>query len=191
LWAVAASDAATGWIGRSWPAVFKKGDPTLQSVEWTPLASQLPQLEFAGASQPFVVAMKWNEAGRLRPLFADHIPIRVFTDDPRGFGDARGVGVLTGRDALIFVESKDLGLGLSRVRGCFARVTPQSVAIFGRSAAPEIELHVFRGQDLLPACSELGGRSARALSQWRRLGARATPRPATSQVDSYSENVAH
>jgi hypothetical protein len=169
LWAAAASDAATGWVGRAWPGIFKNGDPTLQSVEWTPLAHQLPQPEFAGLSRPFVVALKWNEAGRLRPLFADRIPVRVFSDDPRGFGDTAGVGALTGRDALIFLKPKDLGAGVQRISGCFARVTPLSVATFGRSAAPEIELHVFRGQGLRPACSEVGRRSPAALDQWRRL----------------------
>jgi hypothetical protein len=172
LWSVAASDAATGWVGRSWPAVFKHGDPTLQSVEWTPLAGQPPQTGFAGPSQPFVVAMKWNEAGRLRPLFPERIPVRVFSDDPRGFGDLRGGDQLTGRDALIFVRPEDLGRGLARVSGCFAHVTPLSVVTFGRGMTPEIELHVFHGADLLPACSALGGRSALALDQWRSLKAR-------------------
>jgi hypothetical protein len=96
----------------------------------------------------------------------------VFSDDPRGFGDTRGVGPLVGRDALIFVKPDDLR-GLRRISSCFARVTPLSVATFGRGAAPEIVVHVFRGQGLLPACSELGGRSAAALSQWRGLKPRA------------------
>jgi hypothetical protein len=169
LWAVVTSDAATGWAGRAWPGVFKDGDPTLESVEWTPLAHQLPQPELAGLSRPFVVTLKWNEAGRLRPLFADRIPIRVFSEDPRGFGDARGVGALTGRDALIFLKPKNLGAGLQRISGCFARVTPLSIATVGRGAAPEIALHVYRGHDLRPACSDLGSRSPAALNQWRSL----------------------
>jgi 4-amino-4-deoxy-L-arabinose transferase-like glycosyltransferase len=169
LWALVASDADSGWIGRAWPAVFSKGDPTLQSVEWAPLAGQSTPQDLAGLSRPFVVAMKWNEAGRLRPLFADRIPVRVFSDDPRGFGDTRGVGRLTGRDALIFVRPEDLGLGLQRISGCFASVTPLSVATFGRGGAPEIQLHVFRGEYLLPACSDLGRRSTAAMTQWRRL----------------------
>jgi hypothetical protein len=173
LWAAVASDSATGWVGRAWPATFKNGDPTLESVEWTPLVHQLPQPTFAGLSRPFVVVLKWSEAGRLRPLFPDQIPVRVFSDDPRGFGDTRGVGALTGRDALIFLKSKDLSDGFQAVSGCFAHVTPWSVATFGRGAAPEIELHVFRGLGLLPACSHLGERSSAALEQWRRLKARA------------------
>jgi len=169
LWAIVASDAATGWVGRAWPRIFKNGDPTLESVEWTPLARQLPQTELASLSRPFVVTLTWTEAGRLRPLFADRIPVRVFSADPRGFGDTRGVGALTGRDALIFLRPKDLSDDLQRIGGCFARVTPLSVATFGRSTAPEIELHVLRGQDLRPTCSDLGSRSPAALNQWRRL----------------------
>ena len=172
LWTVLASDAATGWVGRAWPATFTKGDPTLESVEWTPLARRVSHLAVLRQPRAFVVAMKWNEAGRIAPAVGEHTPVVVFSDDPRGLGYARGVGPLAGRDALIVVRPEDLGDGLVRIRPCFASVEPLEVVSFGRLGKPELELHLFAGHDLLPACSELGQPTPAALTQWQALKVR-------------------
>jgi hypothetical protein len=171
LWTALISDAATGWIGRAWPQTFTKGDPTLESVDWAPLAGAVSGLELLKEHNLFVVSMKWNEAGRMTPIFWDRAPVVVFSDDPRGFGYTRGVGDLVGRDALIVVKPEDLGAGLDRVRLCFANVQPLSIAEFGRSGRPELQLHLFEGHRLLASCSELGKPSQAALAQWRSLKA--------------------
>ena len=172
LWTVLASDAATGWVGRAWPRTFAKGDPTLESVEWAPLAAAVSGLDLLKERNVFIVSMKWNEAGRIVPMFWDRAPVVVFSDDPRGFGYSRGVGELVGRDALIVVKPEDLGAGLDRVKLCFANVQPLSIAEFGRSGRPELQLHLFAGHRLLTSCSELGKPSPAALAQWRTLKAR-------------------
>jgi len=172
LWTALVSDAATGWIGRAWPRVFLKGDPTLESVEWAPLGEAASGLDLLKQRNLFIVSMKWNEAGRIAPIFQDRAPVVVFSDDPRGFGYTRGVGDLVGRDALIVVKSEDLGVGLNRVSLCFASVEPLRTAEFGRSGRSELQLHLFAGHHLLAPCSELGKPSQAALAQWRALKAR-------------------
>jgi 4-amino-4-deoxy-L-arabinose transferase-like glycosyltransferase len=172
LWMALVSDANTGWIGRAWPRTFAKGDPTLESVEWAPLADAVSGLDLLKQRNLFVVSMKWNEAGRLAPIFWDRAPVVVFSDDPRGFGYSRGVGDLVGRDALIVVKSEDLGAGLDRIRLCFASIEPLSTAEFGRSGRPELQLHLFAGHSLLASCSELGKPTQAALAEWRTLKAR-------------------
>jgi hypothetical protein len=172
LWTAVVSDAATGWVGRDWPGTFVKGDPTLESVEWAPLGDAVSGLDLLKQRRPFVVSMKWNEAGRIVPIVGDRAPVVVFSDDPRGFGYTRGVGDLVGRDALIVVKSEDLGAGLDRIKLCFASVQPLSNVEFGRSGRPELQLHLFAGHDLLASCSQLGKPSPAALAQWRTLKAR-------------------
>jgi hypothetical protein len=174
LWTALVSDASTGWIGRAWPRVFAKGDPTLESVEWTPLAGAVSGLDLLKQRNLFVVSMKWNEAGRIVPMFGDRAPVVVFSDDPRGFGYTRGIGDLVGRDALLVVKPEDLGAGLNRIRLCFTNVEPLSIAEFGRSRSPELQLHLFEGHRLLASCSELGKPTQAALAQWRTLKARAS-----------------
>ena len=172
LWTVLVSDAATGWVGRAWPRAFVKGDPTLESLEWAPLADAVSGLDLLKQRNLFIVSMKWNEAGRIAPIFWERAPVVVFSDDPRGFGYTRGVGDLVGRDALIVVKPEDLGAGLDRISLCFANVEPLTTAEFGRSGRPELQLHLFAGHRLLPSCSEVGKPSQAALAQWRTLKAR-------------------
>jgi hypothetical protein len=172
LWAVLLDDAATGWVGRAWPGLFPKGDPTLESVEWEGLTADRA---LQGLNDPFVVAMKWNEAGRARAQVPERTPVVVFSDDPRGFGDIRSASPLVGRDALILVKPKDLGAGFARVRRCFDDVTPLRVVDFGRRGTPEIELHLYVGRRLRPSCSELGRRSETARRQWLALKAHDDP----------------
>ncbi len=172
LWTALAGDAATGWVGRAWPGTFAKGDPTLESVEWEPLAAAVSGLDLLKQRNLFIVSMKWNEAGRIVPIFWDRAPVVVFSDDPRGFAYSRGVGDLVGRNALIVVKPEDLGAGLDRVRLCFANVEPLSIAEFGRAGRTELQLHLFAGHGLLASCSEVGKPSQAALAQWRTLKAR-------------------
>jgi Dolichyl-phosphate-mannose-protein mannosyltransferase len=172
LWTVLVSDAATGWIGRAWPGTFAKGDPTLESVEWAPLGDAVSGLDLLKQRNLFIVSTKWNEAGRIVPVLGDRAPVVVFSDDPRGFGYARGVGDLVGRDALIVVKPKDLDAGLDRIRLCFANVEPLRTAEFGRAGRTELQLHLFAGHSLLAACSQLGKPGQAALAQWRSLKAR-------------------
>lgn len=187
LWAAVMGDSETGWIGRTWTTVFPKGDPTLESVEWTALGPEVADLTVLKRPDAFVVAMKWNEAGRLQPVFGDRAPVVVFSDDPRGFGYIRPAGSLVGRDALIVVKPDDLGAGLDRVSRCFASVEPLRVATFGRLGRPEFQLHLFAGHHLLAACSELGKPTDAALSQWRILKAQ-DHFPAVSRVAADSRS---
>ncbi|WP_309603953.1 glycosyltransferase family 39 protein [Phenylobacterium sp.] len=180
LWTVLLSDASTGWVGRTWPRVFAKGDPTRELVEWGPLARQLNDVTVLQGRTPFLVSMKWSEAGRLAPMAPAGAPVMVFSDDPRGFGYRRDVGALIGRDALIVVKPEDLADGLSWIRPCFGSVEPLKVAIIGRGGRPELQLHLLAGHDLQPACSQLGRPGKAALAQWRALKARPAPsRPAS------------
>ncbi len=173
LWIVLMNEAATGWVGRAWPKVFAKGDPTLESVEWAPPGALVPTE--AGLAHPFIVAMKWNEAGRARELFPDQTPVVVFSDDPRGFADLRGDRPIVGRDALILVRPEDLRDGLGRVSRCFQSVTQVEVAAFGRLGYPELPVHVFAGHRLSPACADLGRRTPEARREWWALKAQEAP----------------
>jgi hypothetical protein len=115
--------------------------------------------------------MKWNEAGRARAQAPERTRVVVFSDDPRGFGDLGDATPLVGRDALILVRPKDERVGLGRVRRCFDEVTPLTAADFGRGGSSEIEVHLYVGHGLRPACSELGRRTETARRQWLALKA--------------------
>ena len=171
LWALLVSDAASGWVGQAWPRLFAKGDPTLEAVEWTGLAEDPASRSWLARPGVFVVSMKWNEAGRLRPLFRDKTQIRVFSDDPRGFAFDDQPASRVGRDALVVVKPEDLGAGLDRIRLCFDTVESLGTSTLGRAGHSELQLHLFAASRLRPDCSALGGLDDIAQTQWRRLKA--------------------
>ena len=176
LWALLVSDAATGWVGQAWPRLLAKGDPTLEAVEWTGLAEDPANQSWLARPGVFVVSMKWNEAGRLRPLFGDKTQIRVFSDDPRGFAFDDPPASRVGHDALIVVKPEDLGAGLDRIRLCFEKVEPLRISALGRAGHSELQLHLFAASRLRPDCSALGGLDDSAHTQWRRLKGLTAPR---------------
>jgi hypothetical protein len=169
VWSLLLSDAATGWVGAAWPKTFPKGDPTLESVEWSRLAWAPEVTDLLLRPGSFVVSMKWNEAGRIVSAIGDQAPVVVLSDDPRGFAETHPSASLVGHDALIVVKPEDLADGLSRVGRCFERIDPLQVARFGRQGRPELELHLFAGHHFSAACSQIGLRGSVAQSQWAAL----------------------
>jgi hypothetical protein len=177
VWSLLLSDGATGWVGAAWPKTFPKGDPTLESVEWSPLAPAPEVTDLLGRPGSFVVSMKWNEAGRIVSAIGDRAPVVVLSDDPRGFAETHPSASLIGHDALIVVKPEDLADGLNRVGRCFERIDPLQVVRLGRQGRPELELHLFGGHHFSEACSQIGLRGFVARSQWAALKAH---RPAVS-----------
>jgi len=155
FWSVLVSEAATGWVGRAWPRAFLKGDPTIESVEWTPLARELTRL---GVMRPdlFVVSFSWSDAGKIGQALGGDPAIIVVSKDPRGFGYGREIGDLYGRDALVITRTNDLTANLVRLRTCFARLQPLQTVWIGRQGKPEVELSIIFADDVSAACPQLG-----------------------------------
>lgn len=153
-WATVVSEAATGWVGKTWPQAFPKGDPTIESVEWTPLARTIAGLP-AYRPDLFIVSFKWMDAGKIGQALEGAPPIVVLSDDPRGFGYGPDVGDLYGRDALLVMRTRDLTPNLARVRGCFAHLLPLQTVWVGRQGYPEIEFSIVFADDVTAACPEL------------------------------------
>jgi hypothetical protein len=155
LWSFVVSDAATGWLGRALPSVFAKGDPTVESVEWSS-AGVLDRAALMADPGLFLIAAKWNEAGRVMEGFGAGRPIVVASSDPRGFAYDGSAGPLVGRDALLVVRPIDAEVSVARLRPCFASLQPAGTVQFGRDGAPEVRLETFLGRRLSARCGALG-----------------------------------
>ncbi len=145
----AASDAASGWAGHSLPRLFRHGDPTVESVEWTglrePVARALPQL----APGAFIGALKWNEAGKVDQAAGDLAPVVALTDDARQYRFRHPAAAYVGHDALIIGRLDLVKKRLPALSPYFRSVgAPISVSI-GRDGDDEIVLGVVEARDLL------------------------------------------
>ncbi|MDB5447012.1 MAG: hypothetical protein JWQ97_2329 [Phenylobacterium sp.] len=155
LWSFVVVEAATGWLGRAWPSVFVNGDPTVETVEWSG-ARALERSAVMADPSLFLVAAKWNEAGRLVEGFGVRRPIVVASSDPRGFAYDGPAGALVGRDALVVVRPIDAEVTVDRLRHCFASLQPVGAVQFGRFGSPEVRLETFLGRRLSARCGRLG-----------------------------------
>lgn len=156
VWSGLITEAATGWIGKTWPETFVKGDPTQESVEWSALSEDLAGSIRFKRTDPFIIAANWREAGKISQAVGEDVTVIVASDDPRGFGYGPDVGSLVGRNALIVLRAEAGGGELDRLRPCFAGLDPSGTVSFGRGGAPEIVIQLVYAQKLLASCRDLG-----------------------------------
>jgi len=141
-------EAATGWIGPAFPKQFKKGDPTNEAIEWTGLETGLARQNLIRPGD-FIVAVKWNEAGKIDEALKGAEPVYVFSNDPREFAYRGDQTTLVGHDALIIGRPDAIKGHLADVTGYFQSVTPVGSIAMGRGGRDEIDLTVLSAHDLL------------------------------------------
>ena len=95
-------------LGAAYPQVFSRGDPTIESMDWSALATSL----HAGRrlnSQTEVVAVTWYDAGKIDQALQGRVPVRVFGPDPHGYAFEGNAGGLAGENALIVMRKAGAG----------------------------------------------------------------------------------
>ena len=106
LLAIAASDVATGWVTRAAPSLFRRGDPSLEALDWRDLAPELIRRGLLGGPgrEPMVFATSWIDAAKIGYALGPSRPIFCLGDDPRGFLYVFRPTDLLDRDALLLVR---------------------------------------------------------------------------------------
>jgi hypothetical protein len=129
--------AATGFGKLVVPEAFRRGDPTLEAVEWTPLCRELAARSYLDRKDMFVVATYWVEAGRIDQALGGALPVVVFGgwNASKNYDLRYDQRAFLGRDALIIGAKikRDIEAHLRRFSG-----RSRSCRRF-RSAAPEME----------------------------------------------------
>ena len=147
--AVATGEAATGFLGADFPKAWKKGDPTAESIEWTGARTGLAQRGLLKPGGPFIVALKWNEAGKIDQALGDLEPVTVFSDDPREYRYRYPLTAFVGRDALIIGRIETVKARAAALSPYFRSMTPLAPVWVGRGGRGEIQLGVISAHDLL------------------------------------------
>lgn len=79
---VAASHAATGWLGPLVPSLASPHDPALDALDWRPLADSLRTLALDDHG---IVARSWIQAGKLGVALGPRAMVECACDDPHHF----------------------------------------------------------------------------------------------------------
>ena len=150
LAAIAVGHAATGVGKILFPTAFERGDPTLQSVEWTPLAAELKARGYLDRRSMFVVAPNWIDAGRVDQAIDGALQVTVFGDasEPKNFQFANDPDSFLGRDALVIGRTISPAMEV-RLRQYFKSAEDLPPMSFGRSGIPEIQLRIMLARNLL------------------------------------------
>lgn len=147
--ALGLQEAATGWMGAAFPKLFKKGDPTAETIEWSDLRGVLRRQGVLDHPGVFVTALKWNEAGKIDQALGGAAPVLVFSNDPREFGYRTRSSAFLGHDAVILGRSETLQGALPALAPYFGTLSPAPPIAIGRGGRDEIEIDEVIGHNLL------------------------------------------
>ncbi|HEY9426339.1 MAG TPA: glycosyltransferase family 39 protein, partial [Gemmatimonadaceae bacterium] len=99
--AVAATHAATGWMARLAPALFERGDPSWEVVDWSELRPVLAELGVAGGAHRIVAAANWIDAGKVAHALGPDVPVVCLCDHPHHFRFLYPATEARGRDVVL------------------------------------------------------------------------------------------
>jgi len=139
--------AATGYGRLLFPSVFAKGDPTLESLEWTPLHDELQRRGLLGVDGLFVVSASPIDLGKIDQALHDALPMQLFGESKQ-YAFRYDAKTLVGRDALI-IGRRDRMAGIDQALSAyFASIEELAPFNFGRSGLSEVELRILYGHAL-------------------------------------------
>ena len=104
--------AATGYGRLLFPAAFAKGDPTLESLEWTPLREELQKRGLLEKKELFVISGSPIDIGKIDQALANSMPMQVYGESKQ-YAFRYDPKLLVGRDALI-IGRRDRMDGIDR-----------------------------------------------------------------------------
>jgi hypothetical protein len=140
--------AVTGFGRLLAPALFARGDPTLEAVEWTPLRVELARRGLLDRGNLFVVVPHWVGAGKIDQALGGALPVTAFGDEPKQFAFRYDPQAFVGRDALVIGTRATMEGVETRLRPYFASIEELPPFAFGRAGLREIELRILLARDL-------------------------------------------
>lgn len=144
LTAIAAGAVVTGWPARVAPSVFRRGDPTIEAVDWSSLSSALAREGMLSPDEP-IVTTHWIDGAKAGYALGPAHEVFCLSDDPRGFQFTAPPGHLFGRDAIVLVRANRRD-GLRRVLLYFTAIDTLGSLPILRAGQVVLEIAVYRGR---------------------------------------------
>lgn len=139
--------AATGYARLLFPAVFAKGDPTLEAYEWAPLRDELQKRGLLDKKGVFIISGNPIDIGKIDQALHDAVPMQVFGESKQ-YAFRYDPQSLLGRDAVI-VGQRNRTIGIDRgLTPYFESVEELPSFAFGRAGMKEVDLRILYGHVL-------------------------------------------
>lgn len=136
-------DVTTGYARLLFPTAFVKGDPTLESLEWTPLRDELRRRHLLDNEGLFVISASPIDIGKIDQALDDSVPMLVYGESKQ-YAFRYDPKTLIGHDALILGSRNMSGIAL-RLAPYFQWVEVLPSFAFGRSGMDEVKVRILYG----------------------------------------------
>ncbi len=147
--AVVATHAATGWMVRLAPALFERGDPSWEVVDWNELGPALAELGATrgrGAHR-IVAATNWIDAGKIAHALGPDVPVVCLCDHPHHFRFLYPATEARGRDVVLVERVRAHGNVAADMARYSRVVEPLGVVTIHRHGHPEFQLGLYLARD--------------------------------------------
>jgi hypothetical protein len=142
---LAAAEIQTGWLGASFPSLFKRGDPTAENVEWQKLATVINQNNPGDSSRDIVITTGWREAAKIDQGLAGAYRVVVASNNPRNFAVDLEPANYEGHNGWIVAPAHLPARVTFGLVNCFASAQQVSNVVISRGDRPDAELTIWRG----------------------------------------------
>jgi 4-amino-4-deoxy-L-arabinose transferase-like glycosyltransferase len=150
LLGLAVSQTATGWLEGVAPSLFRRGDPSLEALDWRDLKPALEQRALL-ADDRFVGATSWIDAGKVAYALGPGVPVVCVCSRPHHFAFVAPQAAWLGHDAVL-VQRASAHPGVdSTLAGDFGSIAPAGAVTIHRAGRPALELRVYLARDFTRA----------------------------------------
>jgi hypothetical protein len=143
---VAASAAITGWPARVAPSLFRKGDPTLEALDWSELRPGLDSLGVLAGPRTFVAGTSWVQAGKIAYALGPSVPVVCLSADPRGFRYFYDLRSLEGDEAVIVDQVPARHDVMAMYGAYFSHLASAGQVTIRRNGQPAFDVAVYVGR---------------------------------------------
>jgi len=143
-------ETQSGWLGSTFPHIFRRGDPTADNVEWTQLSSVINRRQLSDEDRMFVLTSAWRDAAKIDQGLGGEYRVAVVSNDPRNFAIGIDAKVWAGHNGWIVLEGASVTTRVGALKSCFASVEGPSPRTIQRGARPDATLAIWRGDGFTP-----------------------------------------
>jgi hypothetical protein len=147
LLAIAATHAATGWVARLAPALFKRGDPSWEVIDWRELKPALAARGVSAGTHRFVAATSWIEAGKVAYALGPDVPVVCLCEHPHHFHFLDPQTEALGHDVVLVKRVRAGDNVTADVAPYFHTIEPLGAVTIHRHGHAEFQLGIYLGRD--------------------------------------------
>jgi hypothetical protein len=155
-------ETQSGWLGATFPHLFRRGDPTADNVEWTPLTAVINRRKLSDDDRRFVLTSGWRDAAKIDQALGGDYRVAAVSNDPRNFAIGIDAKLWAGHSGWIVLEGAGATARVGALKSCFGSVEGPSNLTIQRGARPDATLTIWRGDGFTPkGCALLSLRNMR------------------------------